>query len=198
MKLLFQILTVAVAAFLFPACATNTSNQNEAESDASANASEQVAPAVPVFTEQGIAPVLIGTDADVLPESVEGLYASKKYIQFEGSDEEELAMDDIDGWYFYDKDGKKLFVAETIEKDGKNIIYSVTVYSPDFKTQQGAHVGMSRQKLAAIDGAKYIAPDPEADYEIYMFELGNITITMDYENKFATDMRAFDNSYIDY
>lgn len=198
MKQLFKIVAVATATLMFTACNNVSSDQDTTQSDTIATVTEQTAPAQPVITDQGIAPVLIGADINDVPESVEGLYVKHEYKSFDDVDDEERGWNDVDGWYFYDTDGNELFAAETVEKDGKNIIYSILVFSPTIKTTQGAHVGMSRQELAAIDGAKYIAPDPEADYEIHIFELGKITITMDWENKNASDMRLLEESLLDF
>ena len=200
MKHYFNFVAVAVIALMFTACTNASNDQNAAGSDTSAVATEQTnAPAEPILTEEGLPPVVIGANVNDLPEAVEGLYASKKYHQIDPNlSDEEIAWDEVEGWYFYDADGNKLFAAETIEKGGKKIIYSILVYSPTIKTAQGAHVGMSRQELAAIDGAKYIEPNPEADYEIHIFELGKISITMDYENKIATDMRLLQESLLDF
>ncbi len=198
MKQLLMTVSLAVTALLFTACSNNTGDQNAAQNDTTATVTEQASLAEPVITDQGIAPVLIGADIKDIPESVEGLYAKREYKSLDGVDDEELDWNDVDGWYFYDADGNKLFVAETIEKGGKDIIYSILVFSPTIKTTQGAHVGMSRQELAAIDGAKYIEPNPEADYEIHTFELGKISISMDYENKNATDMRLLEEGLLDY
>ena len=41
---------------------------------------------------------------------------------------------------------------------------------------------MTRDEALAIEGAKLIKPDPEADYQIYTIELGKISMTLDAEN----------------
>lgn len=191
MKHLFKSITIAVAALIFTACTNSAGDQNVAANDSTAAVAEQAAPATPVLTEEGLTPVVIGANVKDLPEAVEGLYASKKYHQIDPNlDEEEIPWDEVEGWYFYDKDGNLLFTAE----DNQGTIFRITVRTPDIKTSQGAHVGMTHDELAAIDGAKYIAPDPEADYEIHTFELGEISITMDWENKAVTQMDVHDYS----
>lgn len=191
MKNLFKILAFVVAALMFTACDNTTGDQNAADNDSTATATEQAAPAVPVLTEEGLPPVVIGANIKDLPEAVEGLYASKKYHQIDPNlDEEAIPWDEVEGWYFYDKDGNLLFTAE----DNEGAIYRIIVRTPNIRTSQGAHVGMNRDELAAIEGAKYIAPNPEADYEIHTFELGKISITMDWENKAVTQMDVADYS----
>lgn len=170
----------AISAFLFMACSNTTSNQNATGADTTAVATEQAeAPAEPVLTEEGLPPVVIGANVNDLPEAVEGLYASKKYHQIDPNlSDEEIAWDEVEGWYFYDKDGNLLFTAE----DNEGAIYRVIVKSPTIKTVQGAHVGMSRDQALAIEGAKLIKPHPDADYEIYSIELGKIDMTLDAVN----------------
>ena len=41
---------------------------------------------------------------------------------------------------------------------------------------------MSRDEALKIEGAKLVKPNPEADYQIYTIEIGNISMTLDYEN----------------
>lgn len=191
MKHLFKTITLAVSAIILTACSNSAGDQNVAANDSTAAVAEQAAPATPVLTEEGLTPVVIGANVKDLPEAVEGLYASKKYHEIDPNlDEEEIPWDEVEGWYFYDKDGNLLFTAE----DNNGAIFRITVRTPDIKTSQGAYVGMTHDELAAIEGAKYIAPDPEADYEIHTFELGKISITMDWENKTVTDMYVHDYS----
>ena len=174
-----SLLQTVVIALLFTACNTNNSSQTVTDGDTTAAVTEQVAPSEPVFIEQGLPPVVIGANVKDMPESVDGLYASKKYHQIDPNlDDEQIGWDEVEGWYFYDKDGNLLFTAE--ENDGT--IYRVTVKFPTLKTAQGAHVGMSRDEALKIEGAKLIKPNPEADYQIYTIEIGNISMTLDYEN----------------
>ena len=189
MKNLFKTLAVILIALLFTACNNTASDQNV--NDSTAVATEQATPAEPVLAEEGLPPVVIGAKINDLPEAVDGLYASKEYHQIDPNlDEEEIPWDEVEGWYFYDKDGNLLFTAE----DNEGTIFRITVRSSAIKTSQGAYVGMTRDELAAIEGAKYIAPNPEADYQIHTFELGKISITMDWENKAVTDMNVHDYS----
>ena len=191
MKILFKTIAFTVAALMFTACSNNAGDQSAANNDSTATATEQTAPAYPVLTEEGLPPVVLGAKVSDLPEAVDGLYASKKYHQIDPNlNDEEIPFDEVEGWYFYDKDGQLLFIAE----DNEGAIFRIIVRSPIIKTSQGAHVGMTRDELAAIEGAKYIAPNPEADYQIHSFELGKISITMDWENKAVTEMDVFDNS----
>lgn len=179
MKSLLQTIVVATAALLFTACNTNNSNQTATDGDTTAAVTEQAAPSESVFIEQGLPPVVIGAKVKDLPESVDGLYASKKYHQIDPNlDDEQIGWDEVEGWYFYDKDGNLLFTAE----ENNGTIYRVTAKSPTLKTAQGAHVGMSRDEALKIEGTKLIKPNPEADYQIYTIEIGNISMTLDYEN----------------
>lgn len=183
----------AMVAFLFTACSNTASSQDAAGSDSTAVATEQTnAPAEPILTEEGLPPVVIGANINDLPESVEGLYASKKYHQIDPNlSDEEIGWDEVEGWYFYDKDGELLFTAE----DNQGAIYRVIVKSPTIKTAQGAHIGMSRDQVLAIEGAKLIKPHPDADYEIYSIELGKISMTLDAVNaQEVVDMMVFDYS----
>ena len=82
MKNLFKIFAVAVAAFMFTACNNNTANE-QSVNDSTAVATEQATPATPVFTDEGLPPVVIGAKVKDLPEAVEGLYASKKYHEID-------------------------------------------------------------------------------------------------------------------
>lgn len=186
---------IAVTALIFTACSNNaSSDQNNADGDTIATASEQTAPAAPILTEEGLAPVVIGANIKDLPEAVEGLYARKEYVSLEGRDDEEIGLDEVEGWYFYDKDGQLLFTAE----DNEGAIFRVIVKSPDIKTTQGAHVGMSRDEALKIEGAKLIEPDPEADYMIYCIELGKISMTLDMVNsKEVISLEVFDSSAFD-
>ena len=195
MKHVFKTVMIAVTALIFTACSNNaSSDQNNADGDTIATASEQTAPAAPILTEQGLAPVVIGANIKDLPEAVEGLYARKEYVSLEGRDDEEIGLDEVEGWYFYDKDGQLLFTAE----DNEGAIFRVIVKSPDIKTAQGAHVGMSRDEALKIEGAKLIEPDPEADYMIYCIELGKISMTLDMVNsKEVISMEVFDYSAFD-
>lgn len=179
MKSLLQTIVVAMAALLFTACNTNNSSQTATDGDTTAAVTEQAAPSESVFIEQGLPPVVIGAKVKDLPESVDGLYASKKYHQIDPNlDDEQIGWDEVEGWYFYDKDGNLLFTAE----ENNGTIYRVTTKSPTLKTAQGAHVGMSRDEALKIEGTKLIKPNPEADYQIYTIEIGNISMTLDYEN----------------
>lgn len=170
----------AMVAFLFMACSNTASNQNATSADSATVAAEQVnTPTEPILTEEGLTPVVIGANVNDLPEAVEGLYASKKYHQIDPNlSDEEIGWDEVEGWYFYDKDGNELFTAE----DNEGAIYRIIVNTPTIKTAQGAHVGMSRDQALAIKGAKLIKPHPDADYEIYSIELGKINMTLDAVN----------------
>ncbi len=182
-----------MVAFLFMACSNTASNQNATSADSSTVAAEQVnTPTEPILTEEGLPPVVIGANVNDLPEAVEGLYASKKYHQIDPNlSDEEIGWDEVEGWYFYDKDGELLFTAE----DNQGAIYRVIVKSPTIKTAQGAHIGMSRDQVLAIEGAKLIKPHPDADYEIYSIELGKISMTLDAVNaQEVVDMMVFDYS----
>ncbi len=193
MKHYFNFVAVVVIALMFTACSNATSSQDAAGSDSTAVATEQTnAPAEPILTEEGLPPVVIGANINDLPESVEGLYASKKYHQIDPNlSDEEIGWDEVEGWYFYDKDGELLFTAE----DNQGAIYRVIVKSPTIKTAQGAHIGMSRDQVLAIEGAKLIKPHPDADYEIYSIELGKISMTLDAVNaQEVVDMMVFDYS----
>lgn len=193
MKHYFNFVAVAVIALMFTACTNNTSSQDAAGSDSTAVATDQTnAPAEPILTEEGLPPVVIGANINDLPEAVEGLYASKKYHQIDPNlSDEEIGWDEVEGWYFYDKDGELLFTAE----DNQGAIYRVIVKSPTIKTAQGAHIGMSRDQVLAIEGAKLIKPHPDADYEIYSIELGKISMTLDAVNaQEVVDMMVFDYS----
>jgi len=193
MKHYFNFVAVAVIALMFTACTNTTSSQDAAGSDSTAVSTEQTnAPAEPILTEEGLPPVVIGTNINDLPEAVEGLYASKKYHQIDPNlSDEEIGWDEVEGWYFYDKDGELLFTAE----DNQGAIYRVIVKSPTIKTAQGAHIGMSRDQVLAIEGAKLIKPHPDADYEIYSIELGKISMTLDAVNaQEVVDMMVFDYS----
>lgn len=180
MKHYFNFVAVAVIALMFTACTNTTSSQDAAGSDSTAVSTEQTnAPAEPILTEEGLPPVVIGTNINDLPEAVEGLYASKKYHQIDPNlSDEEIGWDEVEGWYFYDKDGELLFTAE----DNQGAIYRIIVNTPTIKTAQGAHIGMSRDQVLAIEGAKLIKPHPDADYEIYSIELGKINMTLDAVN----------------
>ena len=195
MKSLFQIVAVAVAALMFTACNTNNANQNATDGDTTAATTEQAALAEPVFTEQGLPPVVIGANVKDLPESVEGLYASKKYHQIDPNlSDEEIDFNEVEGWYFYDKDGNLLFTAE----DNNGIIFRIIAKSPALKTAQGAHIGMTRDEALAIEGAKLVKPSPEADYEIYSIEIGKISMTLDAESaNEIIDLMAFDYSILE-
>ena len=192
MKSLFQNAAVAVTVLIFMACNSNNVGQNATEGDTTAAVTEQAAPAEPVFTEQGLPPVIIGANVKDLPESVEGLYASRKFHQIDPDlNDEEIGFDEIEGWYFYDKDDNLLFTAE----DNDGIIYRVIAKSPAIKTVQGAHVGMTRDEALAIEGAKLVKPDPEADYQIFSIEIGKISMTLDaVDAKGIIDMMVFDYS----
>lgn len=193
MKHYFNFVAVAVIALMFTACTNTTSSQDAAGSDSTAVSTEQTnAPAEPILTEEGLPPVVIGANINDLPEAVEGLYASKKYHQIDPNlSDEEIGWDEVEGWYFYDKDGELLFTAE----DNQGAIYRVIVKSPTIKTAQGAHIGMSRDQVLAIEGAKLIKPHPDADYEIYSIELGKISMTLDAVNaQEVVDMMVFDYS----
>lgn len=194
MKHIFKTAAIAMTALVFWACSNSANDQNTNTNDTSTTLNEQATPAVPVFTEEGLSPVVLGAKAKDLPESVEGLYARKEYISLEGRDDEEIGWNEVEGWYFYDKDGQLLFTAE--ETDG--IIYRVIARSPSIKTSQGAHVGMSRDEALSIEGAKLIEPNPEADYQIYSIDLGKISMTLDaVNNKEVIDMTVMDLSSFD-
>lgn len=195
MKHLFKTIMIAVTALMFTACSNNaSSDQNNPNGDTTATASEQTVSTTPILTEDGLTPVVIGANIKDLPEAVDGLYARKEYVSLEGRDYEEIGLDEVEGWYFYDKDGQLLFTAE----DNEGAIYRVIVRSPAIKTAQGAHVGMSRDEALKIEGAKLIEPDPEADYMIYSIELGKISMTLDMVNSNevismeVSDYSAFD------
>ena len=192
MKHLIKSVAVAVAALMFTACSNSAADQNASQSDTSAAVTEQTAPAEPVLTEEGLSPVVIGANVKDLPESVEGLYASKTFHKIdENLSYEEIGFDEIEGWHFLDKDGNLLFTTE----DNEGIIYRVTVKSPTIKTAQGVHVGMSRDEALKIEGAKLIKPDPEADYQIFSIEMGKISMSLDaVNNQQIIDMIAADYS----
>ena len=184
-----------MTALVFWACSNSANDQNTNTNDTTSAASEQTATAAPVFTEEGLPPVVLGAKAKELPESVEGLYARKEYISLEGRDDEEIGWNEVEGWYFYDKDGQLLFTAE---ETADGIIYRVIARSPLIKSSQGAHVGMSRDEALSIEGAKLVEPDPEADYQIYSIDLGKISMTLDAENnKEVIDMTVMDHSSFD-
>ena len=179
MKIQFKSVTVIVATLMFMACSNSAADQNASQGDTTATLTEQVAPAEPVLTEEGLSPVVIGANVKDLPDAVEGLYASKTFHKIdENLSDEEIGFDEIEGWHFLDKDGNLLFTAE----ENEGIIYRVIVNSPTIKTAQGAHVGMSRDEALKIEGAKLIKPDPEADYQIYSIELGKISIYINQQN----------------
>ena len=184
MKIQFKSVTVIVATLMFMACSNSAADQNASQGDTTATLTEQVAPAEPVLTEEGLSPVVIGANVKDLPDAVEGLYASKTFHKIdENLSDEEIGFDEIEGWHFLDKDGN---------------IYRVIVNSPTIKTAQGAHVGMSRDEALKIEGAKLIKPDPEADYQIYSIELGKISMTLDYEkSQKVINMEAADYSILD-
>jgi len=192
---LFKILIVAIAALSITACTNSVGSQNATSDDTTAVTTEQAnTRAELILTEEGLPPVVIGANINDLPESVDGLYARKEYVSLEGRDDEEIGWDEVEGWYFYDKDGQLLFTAE----DNEGAIFRVIVKSPDIKTAQGAHVGMSRDEALKIEGAKLIEPDPEADYMIYCIELGKISMTLDMVNsKEVINMEVFDYSAFD-
>jgi len=192
---LFKILIVAIAALSITACTNSVGSQNATSDDTTAVTTEQAnTRAELILTEEGLPPVVIGANINDLPEVVDGLYARKEYVSLEGRDDEEIGWDEVEGWYFYDKDGQLLFTAE----DNEGAIFRVIVKSPDIKTAQGAHVGMSRDEALKIEGAKLIEPDPEADYMIYCIELGKISMTLDAVNsKEVINMEVFDYSAFD-
>lgn len=180
MKHLFKTAAVTVAAIILTACSVNA-NQGEGDNPADTTqvAAEQNSPVEPIFTEEGVSPVVLGANVKDLPEAVDGLYARKEYVKLndEGSDEE-IGLLEVEGWYFYDKDNNLMFTAE----ENEGTIYRVIVHSPNIKTAQGIHVGMKRSEALAIKGTKLIEPSPEADYEIYSLEYGKISMNLDFEN----------------
>lgn len=180
MKHLFKTAAVTVAAIILTACSVNA-NQGEGDNSADTTqvAAEQNSPVEPIFTEEGVSPVVLGANVKDLPEAVDGLYARKEYVKLndEGSDEE-IGLLEVEGWYFYDKDNNLMFTAE----ENEGTIYRVIVHSPNIKTAQGIHVGMKRSEALAIKGTKLIEPSPEADYEIYSLEYGKISMDLDFEN----------------
>lgn len=180
MKHLFKTAAVTVAAIILTACSVNA-NQGEGDNSADTTqvAAEQNSPVEPIFTEEGVSPVVLGANVKDLPEAVDGLYARKEYVKLndEGSDEE-IGLLEVEGWYFYDKDNNLMFTAE----ENEGTIYRVIVHSPNIKTAQGIHVGMKRSEALAIKGTKLIEPSPEADYEIYSLEYGKISMNLDFEN----------------
>ena len=135
MRIQFKSVTVIVATLMFMACSNSAADQNASQGDTTAAVTEQVAPAEPVLTEEGLSPVVIGANVKDLPDAVEGLYASKTFHKIdENLSDEEIGFDEIEGWHFLDKDGNLLFTAE----ENEGIIYRVIVNSPTIKTAQGA------------------------------------------------------------
>lgn len=187
-KLHFWVIAfVGVAAVMLIACG-QSGKQNVvnavAETDtAGINQTAEPASEAYVFTQEGIGPVVLGAVIKDLPEQLEGLYVRKAYVESNAENPEEESPDAVDGWYFYDADGNTLFTAED---NGKGGVGRITVVSPDIKTAEGAHVGMTKKEMSAVEGAKEEPSDPEADYQRTSYQLHGISVVMDWEDKLVS------------
>ncbi len=181
-----RILSFAAGLMLLAATTACNSQRKQGEANAdsmSVEAETTVEAAQPVFTAEGIAPVTLGAVLAELPEQVEGLYASKQYVEIENP--EEADADAVDGWYFYDAEGNVLFTAED---NGKGCVGRVTVKSPAIATAKGAHVGMTAAEIEAVEGIVKDAANPEADYQLTTFTLDDISIALDWEGTAVASM----------
>ena len=181
------IAIVALATLILTACGqvSKPSNEQQAADSTVVESTTEEGTQQPVFTNEGIAPVLLGTVLNDLPEQVEGLYASKAYVQLNDDNPEEAGADDIEGWYFYDAEGNTLFTAED---NGKGKIGRIMAVSPKIKTAEGAHAGMTSAEIAEIQGIKKDTPNAEADYQRMTYTLGEISIAMDWDGQYVANM----------
>lgn len=165
------------------ACNSQGKQSNESTDSVAVEVAKSTEAAQPVFTSEGIAPVTLGATLSELPEQVEGLYASKAYVEIDNI--EEADADAVDGWYFYDAEGNTLFTAED---NGKGCVGRVTVKSPAIATAKGAHVCMTAAEIEAVEGIVKDAANPEADYQLTTFTLDGISIAMDWEGTAVASM----------
>ena len=127
-----------------------------------------------VITDNGIGPVVLGTDVAKLPASYKGVYAKKEKL-------EDWDCGDILGyfWMFYDEKGKENF---RVDVDDNNKIISITVYTPNMPMQNGMHVGMTQKQVEAYKGVKKIPPSKWADFPRLIYEYGKYELLMDWED----------------
>ena len=170
---LIAIVFLALATSVLTACGPAKQNDNTAAADSAAVTTE--APAF-VLTAEGIAPVTLGATIADLPESVDGLYARKAFVETE--DSEEADADAVDGWYFYDDEDNVQFTAED---NGQGAVGRIIVRSPYIKTAQGAYVGMTAAEVGAIEGIVKDEAPAEADFVQTTYTLNGVSIALDWD-----------------
>lgn len=186
-----KILTIAIilmgmATMLMTAC-NSTGKQNEKPEGGDTTKvnmedTKSNAQAERVFTAEGISPILLGTPIKDIPEQVEGLYASKSLLTFDNENPEEGDPNDVNGWYFFDVDGNKLF---SVEEDDKGKVARIIIRTPSIKTAEGVRLGMLSKEVAAIKGIEKVpfSPDADQDYVHDIYRLNGVDIEMDWDNK---------------
>ena len=172
---LFAIALVGLATSVLTACGPTKQNDNNTAADSTTVAADTEAPAF-VLTAEGIAPVTLGATIADLPESVDGLYARKAFVETE--DSEEADADAVDGWYFYDDEDNVQFTAED---NGQGAVGRIIVRSPYIKTAQGAYVGMTAAEVGAIEGIVKDDAPAEADFVQTTYTLNGVSIALDWD-----------------
>ena len=119
-----------------------------------------------ILTIEGLGPVKLGQTLDKIPDTYPGLYASK------GMERDETV--------FYDQNKQEVFRAFIGEDKLVNLI---AVVSPNIRTSEGAHVGMTKKEIEGIAGAIYIQPHPYADFPRDSYELFGVFLLMDFEDQ---------------
>ena len=131
-----------------------------------------------VITENGIGPILLGINCKSLPASVPGLYTRKAH-QVPTEEEIEESWYYFQGWMFYDEKDNEVI---SVEEDDDGIGYLIVVHSNKFQMENGMHVGMTQKQVESYKGVKKIVPGEWEDYPRLRYEIGKITLLMDWED----------------
>lgn len=135
------------------------------------------------YEREGIGPVKIDVNFKTLPESVDGLYDSKTFLQ------EYDEMEDAEFFTIYFKlNGEDRFYAKAYSDFG---IYEIRTSTEELKTKSGAYNGMPAREFIQLPG---VTCEVFSDLWMINFVIDGVSVGIDYYGLSPDGQKKFDEA----